>query len=110
MSGSSRAVMPDYLRFFAVLGFVLALWLGFWGRLDRFTAVLIAIAVTAGLMVLLVVWRRPFALVPFVWVLRRMTYAKSCRFTANLVGSLRQVDGHARWQNAQTALPKRSHH
>lgn len=49
--------------------------MGLWGELDRFMAVLIAIVVTASLMVLLFVWRRPFALGPFEWLLRRMTYA-----------------------------------
>lgn len=49
--------------------------MGLWGELDRFMPVLIAIVVTASLMVLLVVWRRPFALGPFEWLLRRMTYA-----------------------------------
>jgi uncharacterized protein len=49
--------------------------MGLWSELDRSMAVLIAIVVTASLMVLLVVWRRPFALGPFEWLLRRMTYA-----------------------------------
>lgn len=49
--------------------------LGLWGDLDRFMAVLIAIVMTASLMVLLVVWRKRCALGPFEWVLRRMTYA-----------------------------------
>jgi uncharacterized protein len=39
------------------------------------TAVLIALAVTASLIVVLAVWRERFALGPFEWLLRRVTYA-----------------------------------
>ncbi|NBB84592.1 MAG: DUF418 domain-containing protein, partial [Alphaproteobacteria bacterium] len=49
--------------------------LGLWGAVDRMTAVLIALAVTAGLIVVLAVWRERFALGPFEWLLRRVTYA-----------------------------------
>lgn len=48
---------------------------GLWGAVDRLTAVAIAIATTAGLMAALATWRMLFALGPFEWVLRRMTYA-----------------------------------
>lgn len=48
--------------------------LGLWADVDRFTAVAIALAVTAGLMGALMIWRVHFALGPFEWVLRRITY------------------------------------
>jgi uncharacterized protein len=48
---------------------------GLWGEVDRLTATLIAIVVTAGLIVALALWRRRAALGPFEWVLRRITYA-----------------------------------
>ncbi len=48
--------------------------LGLWDDVDRFTAVAIALAVTAGLMGALMIWRVRFALGPFEWVLRRITY------------------------------------
>ncbi|WP_420427673.1 DUF418 domain-containing protein [Algiphilus sp.] len=49
--------------------------LGLWGEVDRLTAVAIAVVVTLLLILLLSLWRRYFALGPFEWVLRRMTYA-----------------------------------
>jgi len=49
--------------------------LGLWGVVDRLTAVAIAVAVTAGLMGALLIWRVFFALGPFEWLLRRITYA-----------------------------------
>ncbi|WP_296428410.1 DUF418 domain-containing protein, partial [Yoonia sp.] len=49
--------------------------LGLWGAVDRLNAVAIAIAVTAGLMGALLIWRSRFALGPFEWVLRRITYS-----------------------------------
>jgi uncharacterized protein len=49
--------------------------LGLWSALDRLTAVLVALAVTGGLIGLLLIWRRYFKLGPFEWVLRRITYA-----------------------------------
>ena len=48
--------------------------LGLWGAVDRLTAVAIALAVTAGLMGALLIWRTYFTLGPFEWVLRRITY------------------------------------
>lgn len=48
--------------------------LGLWGAVDRLAAVAIAIAVTAGLMGALLIWRSRFALGPFEWILRRITY------------------------------------
>ena len=48
--------------------------LGLWGVADRLTATLLALAVTAGLMAALSVWRMGFAHGPFEWVLRRFTY------------------------------------
>jgi len=48
--------------------------LGLWESVDRLTATAIAIAVTAGLIVALSIWRSRLALGPFEWVLRRMTY------------------------------------
>jgi len=51
--------------------------LGLWGAVDRLTAVAIAIAATAVLIVALSIWRTRFVLGPFEWVLRRITYASS---------------------------------
>jgi uncharacterized protein len=48
--------------------------LGLWGAVDRLTAVAIAIAATVALIVALSIWRTSFALGPFEWVLRRITY------------------------------------
>jgi uncharacterized protein len=50
--------------------------LGLWGAVDRLTAVAIAVAVTAALIAALAAWRVVFALGPFEWVLRRITYAR----------------------------------
>jgi uncharacterized protein len=49
--------------------------LGLWSAVDRLTAVLVALAVTAGCIGLLLIWRVYFKLGPFEWVLRRITYA-----------------------------------
>src|SRR6056297_1637638 len=49
---------------------------GLWGAVDRLTAVAIALAVTAGLIGALAAWRTRFALGPFEWILRRITYAQ----------------------------------
>ena len=49
--------------------------LGLWGAVDRFNAIAIAVAVTAALIAALSIWRTRFALGPFEWVLRRITYA-----------------------------------
>jgi uncharacterized protein len=48
--------------------------LGLWSTVDRLTSVLIALAVTVGLIGLLMIWRRYIKLGPFEWVLRRITY------------------------------------
>ena len=45
-----------------------------WGQVDRLTAVVIAVAVTAGLIGALLIWRSKFVLGPFEWILRRITY------------------------------------
>lgn len=50
--------------------------LGLWGAVDRMTAVLGALAATAGLIGALMLWRRAFRLGPFEWLLRRFTYAR----------------------------------
>ncbi len=50
---------------------------GLWEKVDRLTATAIAIAVTAGLIIALSIWRTRFALGPFEWALRRMTYRGS---------------------------------
>lgn len=47
--------------------------LSLWGTLGPAMAVALALAVTAGLILALVVWRQVFALGPFEWVLRRVT-------------------------------------
>ncbi len=49
--------------------------LGLWDEVDRATAVAIAVAATAALIVALSIWRTRFALGPFEWVLRRITYS-----------------------------------
>lgn len=49
--------------------------LGLWGSVDRLTAVVIGLAVTSGLIGALLIWRFRFALGPFEWVLRRITYS-----------------------------------
>jgi uncharacterized protein len=48
--------------------------LGLWGSVDRLTAVVIGVAVTSSLIGALLIWRLRFALGPFEWILRRMTY------------------------------------
>src|SRR6056297_2438568 len=48
--------------------------LGLWDSVDRLTAVVIGVAVTSGLIGALLIWRLRFALGPFEWILRRMTY------------------------------------
>lgn len=50
---------------------------GLWGAVDRLTAVAIALAVTVILIVALAIWRSRFALGPFEWGLRRITYARA---------------------------------
>ncbi len=73
--GSSLSV---YLGQSIILSTVFAGYgLGLWDAVDRLTAVVIAIAVTAILIAGLALWRTRFALGPFEWVLRRMTYARS---------------------------------
>jgi uncharacterized protein len=71
--GSSLSI---YLGQSIILSSVFAGYgLGLWDAVDRPTATLIAIAVTAALIAALSVWRLWFALGPFEWLLRRMTYA-----------------------------------
>lgn len=53
--------------------------LGLWGAVDRLTAITIALAVTVVLIMALALWRKRFALGPFEWVLRRITYARLAR-------------------------------
>ena len=48
--------------------------LDLWRSVDRLTAVVIGVAVTSGLIGALLIWRFRFALGPFEWVLRRITY------------------------------------
>jgi len=50
--------------------------LGLWSAVDRLTAVFIALAVTVGLIGSLLMWRAYFAVGPFEWLLRRITYAR----------------------------------
>lgn len=50
--------------------------LGLWSAVDRLTAVLVALAVTGGLIGLLLTWRRYIKLGPFEWFLRRIMYAR----------------------------------
>jgi len=71
--GSSLSI---YLGQSIVLSTVFSAYgLGLWGAVDRLTAVGIAIAVTIALIALLPLRRTRFALGPFEWVLRRITYA-----------------------------------
>lgn len=48
---------------------------GLWDQVDRLTATVLALAVTAGLILALSIWRTRFALGPFEWSLRQITYA-----------------------------------
>jgi uncharacterized protein len=48
--------------------------LDLWGAVDRLSAVAIAVAVTAGLMGALMIWRSRFAIGPFEWLLRRFMF------------------------------------
>jgi len=48
--------------------------LGLWDSLDRLTAIVIGVAVTSGLIGALLIWRVRFALGPFEFILRRITY------------------------------------
>jgi uncharacterized protein len=50
---------------------------GLWGAVDRLTATVIAIVATAALIIALALWRAGFALGPFEWALRRITYGGS---------------------------------
>lgn len=50
--------------------------LGYWGALDRLSAVAVALVGTVLLIGALMLWRSHFALGPFEWVLRRITYAR----------------------------------
>jgi uncharacterized protein len=71
--GSSLSI---YLGQSIVLSTVFAGYgLGLWGTVDRLAAVAIALTVTVGLIVLISAWRTRFALGPFEWVLRKITYA-----------------------------------
>lgn len=47
---------------------------GLWDAVDRLTAVTIAVGVTAALIGAIAIWRSRFALGPFEWILRRITY------------------------------------
>jgi uncharacterized protein len=51
--------------------------LGLWDNLSRGAAVLVAVAVTAALIAALSIWRRWFAMGPFEYVLRWMTYRQA---------------------------------
>jgi len=46
-----------------------------WVQVDRLTATVIVLAVTAGLILALSIWRTRFALGPFELSLRQITYA-----------------------------------
>lgn len=48
--------------------------LGLWNEVSRMMASVIAVLVTAALIMALVIWHRWFRLGPFEWVLRRITY------------------------------------
>jgi uncharacterized protein len=50
--------------------------LDLWAAVDRPTAAVLAIVVTAALIAALATWRTRFALGPCEWVLRRITYAR----------------------------------
>ncbi|MEM7519984.1 MAG: DUF418 domain-containing protein [Pseudomonadota bacterium] len=49
--------------------------LGLWEDVDRLTAVLTAVGVTVLLIIAVTLWRRRYALGPFEWLLRKITYA-----------------------------------
>jgi len=70
--GSSLSI---YLGQSIALSFVFGAYgLGLWDRVSAAEAVTLAVAVTCALIVLLVLWRTWFALGPFEWLLRKMTY------------------------------------
>lgn len=72
VGGSSLSI---YLGQSIILSTVFAGYgLGLWGAVDRLSAVAIAVAVTAGLMGALMIWRSRFALGPFEWLLRRFMF------------------------------------
>ena len=50
--------------------------LGLWDAVDRLAATAVAVAVTVALVAALAVWRTRFALGPFEWILRRITYGR----------------------------------
>ncbi|MEO1679612.1 MAG: DUF418 domain-containing protein [Pseudomonadota bacterium] len=71
--GSSLSV---YLGQSIILSTVFSAYgLGLWNEVDRLAATVIAVVVTALLIVFVSIWRVWFALGPFEWVLRRITYA-----------------------------------
>ena len=89
IAGLSRPPRPIMAKALAAGGSSLSIYLGqsiilstifsgygfsLWGQVDRLTAVVIAVAVTAGLIGALLIWRSKFVLGPFEWILRRITY------------------------------------
>lgn len=75
--GSSLSI---YLGQSIVLSTIFAGYgLGLWDAVSRVEAITIAVAVTVALMFALVAWRRWFALGPFEWVLRRVTYGRAVK-------------------------------
>ena len=53
--------------------------LGLWEGVGHATVIVLSVLVTAALMAAVSVWRQYFAVGPFEWVLRRMTYAGTGR-------------------------------
>jgi uncharacterized protein len=77
VGGSSLSV---YLGQSIVLSTVFSGYgVGLWSEVDRLTATVLALAVTAALIAMLALWRIRFALGPFEWVLRRITYGRQSR-------------------------------
>lgn len=75
--GSSLSV---YLGQSIILSTIFAGYgLGLWEAVGHATAILVAIGVTVLLMVGVTLWRQYFALGPFEWVLRKITYAGTGR-------------------------------
>jgi uncharacterized protein len=73
---AGRSSLSVYLGQSIVLSTLFSAYgLGLWEQVDRLTAVAIAITVTAGLIMVLMIWHTRFALGPMEWLLRKFTYA-----------------------------------
>lgn len=77
MQAAGGSSLSIYLGQSIVLSTLFANYgLGLWGKVDRLTAVVIALTTTTALLMALSIWRKHIALGPFEWLLRKITYAK----------------------------------